>query len=558
MSYGLWQHRFGGDPSILGRAVTLGGASYLVVGVLSPGFQAYPAADVWTPLQADLNSTNEAGVLTVSARLQARMTFAQARTQLVALATRYGQISSSQFRNNAEIDVTPLKERISGDVRPALLILMGAVGLVLLIACANVANLLLARASSRQKEIAIREAIGARRGHIVRQLLTESLLLALTGGVLGLALGSWGVRALLALIPGDLPRLQEMAKLDPRVVGFTFLLSILTGVAFGLFPALQASRADAGSLKKSRTRNALVAAEIAIAVLLLCGATLLIRSFAAMHNTSLGFDANNLLTMEVSLAGPGYAKSSDVDRLMRQVVERAERIPGVDSAAMASALPLFGKMDMIFNIPGRTPSKPGAFTGDVQWRLVSAHYFDVLRIPLLSGRLPHEQEPGHTVIINQAMARCTSRAANPVGQTIFIGQGLGADYQVGLTEIIGVTGDVRDRLEFDAYPVMYQLPSQIPDADMALLNGGERGRGADPHSPGRRADERQPAGRAGAAGCRQHSRGQSAHAGASRSRFHAATELQSVPAWFIRGHRAAAGRSGNLWRDVLQRGPADA
>jgi putative ABC transport system permease protein len=476
LSYGLWRSRFGGDPLILGRTIDLGGAPYTIVGVLTSGFRPYPAADVWIPLQATQNSTNVAGVLTVAGRLPQGATLEEVNSSIAALGQRYsGDASLATQKGDPKLRVVSIRQRITGDVGPALLILMGAVGLVLLIACANVANLLLARASARQKEIAIREAIGARRGHIVRQLLTESLLLALTGGALGLAFGSWGVRAVLALIPGDLPRLQELAKLDPRVAGFTFLLAIVTGVAFGLFPALQASRADGRSLKTSRTRGALVAAEMAISVVLLCGATLLIRSFAAMHSTSLGFDSHNLLTMEVSLAGPGYAKSSDVDRLMRQFAERAESISGVESAAMASALPLFGKMDMVFNIPGRAPSRPGAFTGDVQWRFVSAHYFDVLRIPLLAGRLPREQEPGRTVVINQAMARKYFPGANPIGQNIFIGQGLGADYQVGLTEIIGVTGDVRDRLEFDSYPVMYQLPSQIPDADMALLNGYEPG-----------------------------------------------------------------------------------
>ena len=472
LSYGLWRSRFGGDPLILGRTIDLGGAPYTIVGVLSSGFRPYPAADVWIPLQATQNSTNVAGVLTVAGRLPQGATLEEMNSSIAALGQRYsGDASLATQKGDPKLRVVSMRQRITGDVRPALLTLMGAVGLVLLIACANVANLLLARASSRQKEIAIREALGARRGHIVRQLLTESLLLALTGGVLGLAVGSWGVRALLAVIPGDLPRLQELATLDPRVAAFTFLLAIVTGVAFGLFPALQASRRP----KKSRTRSALVASEMAIAVVLLCGATLLIRSFAAMHSTSLGFDPHNLLTMEVSFAGPGYAKSSEVDRLMRQFAERAESISGVESAAMASALPLFGKMDMVFNIPGRAPSRPGAFTGDVQWRFVSAHYFDVLRIPLLAGRLPREQELGRTVVINQAMARKYFPGANPIGQNIFIGQGLGADYQVGLTEIIGVTGDVRDRLEFDSYPVMYQLPSQIPDADMALLNGYEPG-----------------------------------------------------------------------------------
>jgi predicted permease len=316
-------------------------------------------------------------------------------------------------------------------------------------------------------------------------------MLALAGGALGLVLGSWGVRTLVAFVPGNLPRLQEMAAipaLDPRVAGFIFLLTAVTGVLFGLVPAFHLSRTEltlalsesggrtGSGLKQSRTRNLLVEAEVAIAVVLLCGAVLLIRSFAAMHNTSLGFDSNNLLTMEVSLAGPGYSKSSSVDRLARQFVERAERIPGVESAAVASALPLWGRMDMIFNIPGRTPPEGRPFLADVQWRFVSAHYFDVLRVPLLSGRPLREQEPGRTVIINQSMARKFWPGANPIGQTIFIGPGLGSGYQVGLTEIVGVVGDVRERLdEVDPQSVMYQTHSQIPDADMALVNGYEPG-----------------------------------------------------------------------------------
>jgi putative ABC transport system permease protein len=384
-----------------------------------------------------------------------------------------------------------MRQQITGDVRPALLILLGAVVLVLLIACANIANLLLTRAAARHREMAIRAALGAARGRIVGQLLTESLVLAFAGGTLGLVLGSWGVHFLVAFVPGNLPRLQEMAAipaLDPQVAGFTFLLTAVTGVLFGLVPAFHLSRTEltfalnesggrqGAGLKQGRTRNLLVAAEVAIAVVLLCGAVLLIRSFAAMHSASLGFDPNNLLTMEVSLAGPGYSKSSRVDRLVRQFVERAERIPGVESAALASALPLWGRMDMIFDIPGRTPPEGRPFLADVQWRFVSAHYFDVLRIPLLSGRLMHEQEPGRTVVINQSMARKFWPGANPIGQTIFIGPGLGPTYQVGVTEIVGVVGDMRERLDqVDPQPVMYQTYSQIPDADMALVNGYEAG-----------------------------------------------------------------------------------
>jgi putative ABC transport system permease protein len=491
LSYGLWQRRFGNDPAILSKTLTLGGAPYAIVGVLSPSFKPYPPADVWIPLQADPNSINYAGILTVSGRLSSGTTLAQANAQMAAIGKRYVESHSQALKNYTEIRVNFMRQQITGDVRPALLILLGAVVLVLLIACANIANLLLTRAAARQREMAIRAALGAARGRIVGQLLTESLVLAFAGGTLGLVLGSWGVHFLVAFVPGNLPRLQEMAAipaLDPQVAGFTFLLTAVTGVLFGLVPAFHLSRTEltialnesggrqGAGLKQGRTRNLLVAAEVAIAVVLLCGAVLLIRSFAAMHSASLGFDPNNLLTMEVSLAGPGYSKSSRVDRLVRQFVERAERIPGVESAALASALPLWGRMDMIFDIPGRTPPEGRPFLADVQWRFVSAHYFDVLRIPLLSGRLMHEQEPGRTVVINQSMARKFWPGANPIGQTIFIGPGLGPTYQVGVTEIVGVVGDMRERLDqVDPQPVMYQTYSQIPDADMALVNGYEAG-----------------------------------------------------------------------------------
>ncbi|HEY1209432.1 MAG TPA: ABC transporter permease, partial [Terracidiphilus sp.] len=342
VSYGLWQRRFGGDPSILGKAITLGGAPYTLIGILSPRFQPYPPADVCMPLQADPNNTNQAHILMVSGRLPSGATLAEANAQMSVIGKRYVQTHADQLGHDDQIQVTLMQQVITGDIRPALLILLGAVGLLLLIACANVANLQLARAAGRQKEIAIRAAIGAGRGRIVRQLLTESLLLALTGGVLGLALGSWGVRALLTVTPGGLPRVDEMAAipaLNPWVAGFTVLLSLVTGILFGLAPSIQVSRADLTSLlkesggrtsaglKHNRARGILVSAEVAIAVILLCGAVLLIRSFAALHRVEPGFDSRNLLTMKVSLAGPKLASASIVDRMARQWVERVERTP---------------------------------------------------------------------------------------------------------------------------------------------------------------------------------------------------------------------------------------
>ncbi len=401
LSYGLWQGRFGGDAGILGKAIRLGGAEYTIIGVLTPGFVPYPPADAWIPLQADPNSTNYAGTLTVAGRLPQGASLEQANARVVALGARWAETRPRLFYRE-RFRFYPLQSRMTGDIRPALRILFGAVGLVLLIACVNVANLLLARTTARQREIAIRAAIGAGRARIVRQLLTESLILAMGGGALGLFAAAWGTRALLALIPGNLPRFQEIASapvLDLRIAGFSLLLAALSAIFFGLTPALQLTRTDlvtalresssrSGATRAhSRTRGILVASEVALALVLLTGALLLVRSFAALHSVSLGFDPNHVLTAEVSLAGAGYETSARVDRLSRELVGRIERLPGVESAAFASALPLWGRMDMIFNIPGRAPAAGRNFVGDVHWRIISPRYFDVLRIPLLSGRL---------------------------------------------------------------------------------------------------------------------------------------------------------------------------
>lgn len=485
ISYGLWQTRYGGNPTILGKAVMIGGTPYTIIGVLSPGFRSYPSADVWMPLQADPNSTNQAHILTVAARLPPNMTLARANATMGAIGKRYVKTHPLTLGGDDDLHVVPMQQALTGEVRAALLTLWGTVVLVLLMACANVASLLLAKAAARQKEIAVRSALGAPRGRMVRQLLTESLILAVAGAFFGLVIGAWGVRALLALEPSALPRTQDIASvpaLDPNVAAFAILLAFATAILFGLLPAMRLSRVEpvkafnetggraSFGVKQRRAHSAFVTAQLAIAVVLLCGATLLMRSFVAMHSVTLGFDPHNVLTTEVSLAGTEYSKSVNVDRLGRQVVSHVEDIPGVDSAVLASALPLRGHQDMIFDIADRPGAGTRKFLGDVQWRIVSPEYFRVLRIPLLSGRLLTEQEPGRTAVISETMARKYWPRSSPVGQAFVIGPGLGS-LSEGRVEIVGVVGDVREALDRGPLGVIYQTPVQIPDAAMALVNG---------------------------------------------------------------------------------------
>jgi predicted permease len=483
ISYGLWRQLFDRNPSISGATVTLGGAKYSVVGVLSPNFRPFPKVDIWIPLQANENSTNQAATLNVYARLPRRITLSQAAARMKVLNEHYAETRFPEFGVH-DLRVHELREQITGSVRPALIIVFGAVGFVLLIACANVANLFLARATVRQKEVAIRSALGAGRVRIFRQLLFEGLFLAIGACVLGLVLGSWSLRGMLHLLPNSLPdfgRLQSTAVPDPKVAMFTFALAVVTAIVCSLLPALEYSRSGpihglgdssrtSSNQRQKRTRNVLVVFEVSVAVVLLCGAFLLMRSFVAMHEVKLGFEPRNLLTVELPLAGSGYDTASTVDRLFTQLVQRATTIPGVESAAMASALPLQGGMDMIFKIPGRTPSKGRLFDGDVQWRIISPDYFKVLHIPLIAGRFFGEPEPRGTVLISETMARQFWPAENPVGKEIFIGPNLAPEYRVGMSEIVGIVGDVRERLDVEPQPVMYQMPSQTPQGDMALIN----------------------------------------------------------------------------------------
>ena len=492
ISYGLWQSRFGGDQAIIGRTVLLNGAPFPVVGVLPSGFHPDPEADVFIPMQADPNSTNQGHYLSVAGRLKPGITRTVAQAQITAAGEQF-RGDNPKWMDSAEgVAVVSMRDALVGDVRPALLILSGAVALVLLIACANVASLLLARASGRQRELAIRGAVGATRARMIQQMLTESLLLAALGGIIGFALGAWGVRELLALVPGNLPRLTDAAGnhaaiplLDWRAAVFTLGTALLTGLLFGIIPALQSSRTDLSSnlkesggrsgtgLKNNRVRSVLVVAEVALALVLLVGAVLLIRTFAGLQNVNAGLDPRNVLTLQTSLAGGNYLTTAKVDNLITQAARRIEALPGVEAVATAIVLPVEGGVDLPFNIAGKPPSK-GDYNGDEQWRSVSPHYFKVFKIQLLRGREFSETDAGKgskVVIVNDAMAKRYWKGEDPIGQVITIGKGLGPQFEDPPRQIVGIVATVRENgLKNADVGVMYIPESQVPEGLTTLAN----------------------------------------------------------------------------------------
>ncbi|HZS57413.1 MAG TPA: ABC transporter permease [Bryobacteraceae bacterium] len=493
LSHQLWAGRFASDPNILGRAITLNGDPYTVVGVMPKNFIPDPPVELWIPLQADPNSTNQGHYLAVAARLKPGVTLSQARGEMKLRGEDFRRLNPKWMDKGESVAVVPMREAMVHDVKTALLILTGAVVFVLLIACANVANLLLARAATRQRELAIRSALGASRGRVIQQLLTESVMLSAVGGIVGFALGAWGVRILLNLIPGDIPRLTSdehvqsaLSIIDWRIALFALALCFITGILFGLFPALQISRTDVASTlkessgrsgtgrKQNRVRKALVGTEMALALVLLLAAALLIRTFAGLSSLNPGIDPHHVLVFETSLVGGKYSSTSKVDNLATQVIRRLEAVPGVEAAAMTVAMPTETEIDLPFNIAGRPPKGKDLYNGDEQWRCVTPHYFAVLKIPLLRGRLFTETDTGNAakvVLINRSMAQKYWPKQNAVGQIIMIGKGLGPEFEDGAREIIGVVGDVREAgLATENTGVMYVPQSQISDGLTKLAN----------------------------------------------------------------------------------------
>ncbi len=494
----LWRSNFASDPRIIGKTVQLNGEPYPIVGVMPATFVADPPADMWIPLQADPASTNQGHFLFVAARLKDGATLEQARAEMKLIGARFRRSNPKWMGKIEGVAVIPMREAMVSDVKTALLVLVAAVVFVLLIACGNVANLLLARAAGRQRELAIRAAIGASRARIVRQLLTESVILASLGGFAGLLLGAWGVRSLLLLVPGNIPRLPDVERtqtvfsllfslMDWRIALFTVGVSFLTGIVFGLFPALHISKPDVSSTLKeassrsgtgrrqNRTKKVLVAAETALALVLLTGAALLIQTFVGLSKSNPGIDPNHVLTLQTSLAGGNYSTTAKADNLVVQVIRRVESLPGVDSAAMTLGLPTQTQIDLPFNIAGKPPKAGQLYAGDEQYRFVSPHYFTVFRIPLLRGRLLANTDVANSakvVIINQSLAKEYWPKQNPIGQVMMIGAGLGPEFEDAPRQVIGVVGDVRETgLGRGNVGVMYVPQSQIADGLTRLANG---------------------------------------------------------------------------------------
>jgi putative ABC transport system permease protein len=489
----LWESHFARDPNMLSRVITLNGEPYPVIGIMPPSYVASPAAEVWIPLQADPNSDNQGHYLAVAARLKDGVPLDQARAQMKLAGEVFRRANPKFMDKNESVAVVAMGEAQVRNVRLALLILLGAVVVVLLIACANVANLLLARAAARQRELSIRAALGASRGRVIRQLLTESVILAGIGGVLGLFLGGIGVRALLLLKPVNIPRLADTSELqsafamiDWRIALFTVALSVLTGIVFGLVPALQISKPDiAGTLKDAAGRSStgarrhgfvrklLVASEMGLAVVLLISAMLLIRSFVGLSNVNSGIDPHHVLTMLTSLAGERYATTEKVDNFTTQVLRRVEALPGVESASISIALPLTNEIDLPINIAGKPPKSGDQYNGDEQWRSISPHYFATFKIPSQTGRIFTERDTlssAKVVVINRAMAKKYWKNENPIGQVITIGKGLGP-LEDQPREIVGIVGDVRETGAADSdVPVMYIPMSQQQQGLTALAN----------------------------------------------------------------------------------------
>ncbi|HEV3469196.1 MAG TPA: ABC transporter permease [Pyrinomonadaceae bacterium] len=479
LTHGLWQRRFGGDPSVVGKALTLNAEPYTVVGIMPEDFR-FPMdeIEVWLPATAWPNYKDDRALHNsfVIGKLREGATRPRAEEELRTVAARLAAAYPKENEGRG-VEVVAFHELLVEDVRPALLVLLAAVGLILLIACANIANLLLARGAARQREVALRAALGAGRGRLLRQFLTETVLLALAGGAAGLLLALWGVDFLLALAPGQLPGAGRVA-LDARVLGFSLALTLATGLGFGLVPALKLSRADVNSTLKEgggraggggrrRARSAFVVAQVALALVLLVAAGLLINSFYRVLSVSPGFDPENLLTLEYRLPRNKYAKGEDQWAFHRQVVERVRGVPGVTSAAVIRALPFSGNGSTIaYALPGRPAPAPGQ-EPRAQENAAHPGYFETVGLPVLRGRVFEERDGAEAppvVVVNRLMAEQSWPGEDPLGKQIHF-----PEVKITAT-VVGVVGDAKQYTLGEAQrPQVYTAYAQNPHIFATLV-----------------------------------------------------------------------------------------
>ena len=486
ISHGLWERRFGGDQNIVGKSITLSGVNATVIGVMPADFQLLdPAADVWLPLMQNqfASSARQVRLLSAMGRMADDLKPAAATTELNAIANQWAA-QYPDSNSGIGMRIVPLHQQVIGRVRSALLLLLGAVGLVLLIACANIVNLMLVRSASRQKEIAVRAALGAGRVRLLRQLLTESITLSLLGGAAGVLVGSWGVQALLALNPIPLPRYNHIG-LDLSVLLFTLAASIITGIVFGLAPAWQSLKLDLHTALKEGGRTAiadsgqrrlsslLVITETAMAMILLIGAGLLLKSFAHLLDVKPGFVTENVLTMQVGLPAAGYQQPEKRAAFLRQLETNLAAAPEVVSVGSVTRLPLMSTLNNITTflaIEGR--EVPAAERPEIDFRRATTGYFQTMGIPLLSGRLVTEQDVANNtgaVVINEAMAKRFWPNEDPIGKRISTATSNGQQTQ--WQTIVGVVGSVR-HLGLDVEPrpeIYYHTTTNPPTGPVVVI-----------------------------------------------------------------------------------------
>ena len=470
----LWRSYFGADPRIVGTDVQVNGRACRIVGILPPQFRLPFAADLFVPLQLTADAGDRGHNTVMIGRLKAGMSLEQAQADsdrlTAALRVEFpGHIGARELG----VRFVRLQDSVVQPVQGTLWLLVAAVAFVLLIACANVANLLLARAAQRRSEFALRGALGANRWRLIRQLMTESLVLAVLGGGAGLFIALWSVPALAAFVPAGVPRPSEIT-LDAYAVVFALVASVVTCLLFGMAPALQAARLDLNAALKSsgggrstgklsaRLRGLLVSAEVAISVVLLVGAGLLITSFAKLRNVNFGFNPENLLTIQVALSSQKYTTTAESWRLQQQVIERLQAIPGVVSAASVPGLPLDRGLNNNITVAGR-PDLDGLL---VEYRAISPEYFATLGVPLLRGRAVSDsdtQDTARVMVVNETLARRLSEPGDAIGVQVLIGS--------DAAEVVGVVGDLQEvGLNLPAAPTVYVPAAQVPDALSAATN----------------------------------------------------------------------------------------